>query len=178
MSPDLETKLIENYPEIFPDTGGASLLEAGWGLSVGDGWYDILDVLCGQLVAPLRSAENHLRYLDSHMDKSAGAHKITPEDIKKEEENITRLRAGIPHAVQVKEKFGGLRFYIGGGATEEQYAFISFAEEMSYRVCELCGGRAQPYPLGWVRTLCEHHAVEIHGQKAVDYLESKRKSSQ
>jgi len=41
-------------------------------------------------------------------------------------------------AVEVKEKFGGLRFYIDG-APEEIHGMIHFAEDLSYDVCEVCG---------------------------------------
>lgn len=58
-------------------------------------------------------------------------------------------------AVQVKEKFGGLCFYVQS-ATREQYATISFAESLSYGICEHCGttknmGRTS----GWIRNICE-----------------------
>ena len=40
--------------------------------------------------------------------------------------------------VQVKEKFGGLRFYLNGG---DDYidGMVSLAEHLSYRTCEFCG---------------------------------------
>ena len=41
-------------------------------------------------------------------------------------------------AVQVKEKFGTLRFYIDGG-DEEVYGMIKMAECMSRNVCEITG---------------------------------------
>ena len=55
---------------------------------------------------------------------------------------------------QVKEKFGGLRFYIGG-ATDAIFKRISEAEEESYRVCENCGKPGEPTTSGWIQTLCE-----------------------
>lgn len=57
---------------------------------------------------------------------------------------------------QVKEKFGGLRFYVDG-ATDEIYNLINKAESDSYRICEQCGAEAGgPKKIkGWVRTLCE-----------------------
>ena len=45
-------------------------------------------------------------------------------------------------AVQVKEKFGRLRFRIRGfrhGASVRQWAMIRFAEALSERTCEVCG---------------------------------------
>lgn len=59
--------------------------------------------------------------------------------------------------LQVKEKFGGLRFYIGA-ANDKIFDRISQAEVDSYKICEECG---QPGVLrggGWLRTLCEGHA--------------------
>ena len=58
-------------------------------------------------------------------------------------------------AAQVKEKFGGLRFYVES-ASSEQHAVIGFAESLSYYVCESCGttknmGRTS----GWIRCICE-----------------------
>ena len=66
----------------------------------------------------------------------------------------------VPVASQVKEKFGGLRFYVHR-ATEEHYNYISFAENMSYRTCEKCGNPGKLYTNGWHTTLCENHAEEF-----------------
>lgn len=57
-------------------------------------------------------------------------------------------------AEQVKEKFGGLRFYFSGG-DEIHNGMIDFAEYLSYQICEECGstkdvGRTN----GWVSVLC------------------------
>jgi len=58
-------------------------------------------------------------------------------------------------ALQVKEKFGGLRFYVQG-ATNMQYAVISWAESLSYHICEKCGSTKNIGTTeGWISTLCE-----------------------
>jgi hypothetical protein len=59
--------------------------------------------------------------------------------------------------VQVKQKFGGLRFYTGG-VTEEQYKLIQEAEEESYTICEICGlpGKRIVHN-GWISVACENH---------------------
>jgi hypothetical protein len=56
---------------------------------------------------------------------------------------------------QVKEKFGGLRFYTGA-SSPEMNARIHQAEEESYKTCENCGDPGNPNSSsrGWVRTLC------------------------
>ena len=55
---------------------------------------------------------------------------------------------------QVKEKFGGLRFYTNG-ATEGQYGAIYFAESLSYRICMVCGSMKNVKQIngGWIETL-------------------------
>lgn len=59
-------------------------------------------------------------------------------------------------AVQIKEKFGGLRFYVEG-ASSEQWAVISFVESLSMRTCETCGAPGKPQGKGWIKTSCEAH---------------------
>lgn len=56
--------------------------------------------------------------------------------------------------LQIKEKFGGLRFYVGG-ASEELLEAIDRAEEESYKTCEVCGEPGVPRRGGWIRTLCD-----------------------
>ena len=63
----------------------------------------------------------------------------------------------VPTVVQVKEKFGTLRFYVIG-ATDAQYNYISFAEAMSGRICETCGKPGKRLGRGWIYTSCEEHA--------------------
>ena len=59
-------------------------------------------------------------------------------------------------ASQVKEKFGGLRFYVNG-ASDEQYSLIHFIEGLSFSVCEECGSMANVSlrKTGWLVTLCD-----------------------
>jgi hypothetical protein len=60
---------------------------------------------------------------------------------------------------QVKEKFGGLRFYING-ASEEIYKRIRIAEDLSYETCETCGEKGELRSVGWYKTLCNKHHEE------------------
>jgi len=63
------------------------------------------------------------------------------------------------HSTQIKEKFGGLRFYIGGGS-EEVWDIISKYEKLSYETCEDCGEPGEIRKGGWWRTLCDKHHEE------------------
>ena len=59
-----------------------------------------------------------------------------------------------PVVMQIKEKFGGLRFYVYGGDDYIQ-GMIDFAECISYSICEDCSQPGKPRHEGWVRTLCD-----------------------
>lgn len=65
---------------------------------------------------------------------------------------------------QVKEKFGGLRFYINTGS-EEIWQRIQLAESASYITCENCGELGQVRGDGWITTLCEEHS---EGKKIIE----------
>lgn len=53
-------------------------------------------------------------------------------------EHCKKTERTIPEVIQVKEKFGGLRFYIDS-ADDQIYDLIQEAEEKSNSICELCG---------------------------------------
>ena len=64
-----------------------------------------------------------------------------------------------PSAVQVKEKFGTLRFYMSA-ETEEIREAIREASERSAITCEVCGAPGELRGERWVYTLCEEHKDE------------------
>jgi hypothetical protein len=109
-----------------------------WGFSCGDGWYDLLDRLCG----------NIKRVVDAFNDAYGHTPKAVEYDVQ---------------AVQVKEKFGTLRFYTGGihgDISDIIDALISQAEGQSAQTCEECGKHGMTRGRGWVRTLCTDCAVK------------------
>ena len=61
------------------------------------------------------------------------------------------------HISQIKEKFGGLRFYIGCG-NDAIFDAIDRAEHKSYTICEECGKPGVLRSGGWLRTLCDEHS--------------------
>ena len=60
---------------------------------------------------------------------------------------------------QVKEKFGGLRFYIPRYSDAIDKAIIK-AENLSITTCQVCGEPGHERNTGWVRTLCDEHAKQ------------------
>jgi hypothetical protein len=57
-------------------------------------------------------------------------------------------------AVQVKEKYGGLRFYVQAGS-DAIFDLIDAAEEESLKTCEMCGEPGELRGVGWVSTMCD-----------------------
>ena len=68
---------------------------------------------------------------------------------------------------QIKEKFGGLRFYIGGGS-DEIHKRIQEAESDSLKTCERCGRPGKQRNAGWIRTLCEAHEASDRVHEFID----------
>jgi hypothetical protein len=135
MSPELDKKLCEKYPKIFRDRH-APVTETcmSWGFECGDGWYQILDSLCGQIQS----------YVDwKNRSVESGYKNFEPV------EQVV--------AVQVKEKFGGLRFYYEGG-DEHISGMVRMAESWASCTCEQCGKPGVMRRGGWIRTLCDEHA--------------------
>lgn len=120
-----QKQLMEKYTKIFRQKDlPMNQTCMCWGLSIGKGWYWLIDMLCGSI--------------QSHID----AKRYPPREIPQLE------------AIQVKEKFGGLRFYYNGG-DEEISGMIEMAENMSYHICESCGSTKNiKQTEGWIYTLC------------------------
>lgn len=146
MKSELQKKLLKDYPHFF-DVGDRKIytgekpmitevaellnqeeivLPIQFGIECGDGWHMLLEQL-------LYSIEWHLN----------------PEHGWPRKERVL-LRID-----QIKEKFGGLRFYYMGG-DEFVRGMVSFAESMSYHICEKCGSTKNvTQTSGWIKTLCE-----------------------
>jgi len=126
MNSQLDTALCEKYPKIFVNRhGNVETTAMCWGFECGDGWYDLIDTLCGEI--------------QHHLDRNAS--KDTKQFV----------------AVQIKEKFGTLRFY-GDGGDDRIRSFIWFAESFSGKICEQCGSPGKIRRGGYIHTACDAHA--------------------
>ena len=127
MKEALDKKLVEKYPTLFADRYKSEMETAMCGgFECGDGWFNIIDTLCS----------NIQQYIDFKAERKEPVSQVV--------------------VFQVKEKFGGLRFYINGGDdTIDQ--LISFAEDMSYRTCDVCGNVGTVRTDGWIKTRCDDH---------------------
>lgn len=103
------------------------------GVATGPGWWPIIESLCG-------SISHYLKWRN------------------RDEQLVEPVRV-----VQIKEKFGGLRFYYEGG-DERIRGMVEMAEAWAGYTCEECGVPGQLRHGGWIRTLCDHHEAERQEQ--------------
>ena len=69
------------------------------------------------------------------------------------------------YAVQIKSKFGGLRFYCNK-TTPFMDGAITVAEELTNHVCEICGSFGGHKNVnGWYATLCDTHFLQELNRK-------------
>jgi hypothetical protein len=69
--------------------------------------------------------------------------------------------------LQVKEKFGGLRFYVNH-ANDAIRQRIEAAQQESFHTCEVCGQPGTLRENGLMKTLCEEHANAPGAQPSVE----------
>jgi hypothetical protein len=113
MTPEKQTLLQNKYPKIFKKSEYETEPMDLWGFECNDGWFEIIDTLCSRI--------------QKHVDR-----RISNIQDPEEAENLQVV------AQQVKEKFGGLRFYYRGGDNVIG-GMLQMAESMSYVTCENCG---------------------------------------
>jgi hypothetical protein len=99
------------------------------GFCVGEGWWPVLANLCANI--------------QHHLDWKNKTAEVVPQ--------VT--------VAQIKEKFGGLRFYYEGG-DEQIRGMVSMAEAWAGNTCETCGKPGHCRDGGWLKTLCDEHEAE------------------
>ena len=57
--------------------------------------------------------------------------------------------------VQIKEKFGTLRLYVGGSNYDQVDKIVDEAERKSAITCEYCGKPGKLRQTSWLKTLCD-----------------------
>ena len=133
MDCELQNQLFAKYPSIFREVGGEpSQTCMAFGIECGNGWHDLIDLLC-----------------DSITQQVETTNRCYPQ-----------LKFAVV-AAQIKEKYGGLRFYVDfiynhelvedGDAMKkitsriwEISGMIRIIESMSRNTCEDCGGKCKP----------------------------------
>lgn len=175
MREELDKALVEKYPKIFRDRyGDMKKTLMCWGFECGDGWYNIIDVLCANIQNHVdwqrKQRADALRFnrklkLAIEMDSiepflqlgqvSDFWIKAAAENLKKKQFRDVPEKMHQVVAEQVKEKFGTLRFYYTGGDGTID-GMVIMAEAMSSVTCEVCGNPGKQRGGGWIKTLCVH----------------------
>lgn len=104
MNEEKTKNLADEFPELFVDLYGDKRETCmAWGITCGDGWFDLIYYLCANI-------QNYIT--SNHMPQ--------------------------PKILQIKEKFGKLRFYI---SESDDYirGMKWMAETISGMTCEICG---------------------------------------
>lgn len=168
MRQELDKALCEKYPLIFADRHGDYVTTAMcWGFECGDGWYNLINTLCGAIQTHIDQRAKDIEYRTKMNDLVAEYMYGNREPLEKYAGNNTStyVKAGLREvppavpqvvAVQVKEKYGGLRFYYSGG-DEIIDAYLRFAEYLSERTCDVCGAPGKQRDDGWIVTRCDAH---------------------
>jgi hypothetical protein len=99
------------------------------GFACGEGWWPVLANLCANV--------------QHHLDWKNKTSEVVPQ--------VT--------VAQIKEKFGGLRFYYEGG-DEQIQGMVRMAEAWAGNTCETCGKPGRQREGGWIKTLCDEHEAE------------------
>lgn len=130
------------------------------GFCIGDGWFNLINNLSYELCRKWLDTKHELEFAQANLGKEdMWGRMIDDARIRELMSKVETERKSIPRAAQIKEKFGGLRFYVEG-ASKEQHAVIWYTESISNYVCEQCGARGKHRPSGWVKTLCNKHWKE------------------
>jgi hypothetical protein len=131
MNKELTEKLWNDFPLLYRDKNGPitqTLIPFGFECS--SGWEPIIRSLSAKLEPLIQ------KFIDDNKDQY-------PEVV----ENY-------PRAIQVKEKYSTLSFYMTS-STDEMEDLIRVAEKESGRTCEYCGKEGHITKHGWLRTLCD-----------------------
>ena len=109
-----------------------------FGLEVLDGWFELIKQLCLHIENVFHNARENAKYQDPPTPYIGNEHF---------------------RVIQVKEKYGSLRFYDTGAPGREGERIdgaISLATQMSHHICEVCGNKGQTYrAYMWYLTRCE-----------------------
>lgn len=145
-------KLCNDFPILYLGRGmDISKNLMPFGFECGDGWFDLIYKLSEKI--------------EEYNRKGLGKDKITLEEFNDLFKSDTNFIPVI--AKQVKEKYGGLRFYTNDILSDKITEDIDETEKLSYKTCEECGSTENVSQTnGWIQTICE---------KCLKYKKIKRK---
>ena len=143
--------LASKYPELIGESRFG-------GFCIGEGWFNIIDRLCGMIYYQVKQHNEDVEYRLTHLAKDPSF--VYPEDL--------LVKWEMPRIRQVKEKFGTLRFYMDTNIKQFRH-YAEFAETMSGVTCEECGAPGTSRNgTGWIHVKCDEHEAAYLAQYDVD----------
>ena len=149
MRQELDEYLCKVYPQMMVNRN-KDMKETCmcWGFECGDGWFNIVNQLMGNI-------QHHLDWKERQRDVTIRFNSTAaPEDIRPVPDAIPQVTLD-----QVKEKLGSLRFYYTGG-DEYISGMVTMAETMSGVTCEVCGNIGESNGGPWLKVRCKEHEDE------------------
>jgi hypothetical protein len=113
------------------------------GFAIGEGWWPIIESLCSNI-------QSHTDWWNKNRETRPVVEQVV--------------------VAQIKEKFGGLRFYYDGG-DDQISGMVRMAEAWASHACEECGAPGTAGGKGWIRTLCPTHRAEADARYAERFAE-------
>ena len=180
MKQELDKLLCEKYPTMMVNRNKPMQETAMcWGFDCGDGWFNILDQLMGNIQHHIDWKEKQRQSAIDYNEMAKAAKEGNFELFEKandyiqdkeyKQKRLAETIAGdfraVPQSIpqvtldQVKEKFGTLRFYYTGG-DDVIDGMVRMAESITAVTCEECGNIGEQRGGGWIRTLCQTHHDE------------------
>jgi hypothetical protein len=127
----------EEFSKRMEETYPKMFAQPYGGFAVGAGWWPIIENLCANI-------QSHTDWWNKNRETRPVVEQVVVD--------------------QIKEKFGGLRFYYRGG-DDYVRGLIQMAEAWASYSCEECGAPGKRRSGGWIRTLCDHHEEERQQRK-------------
>jgi len=145
MTEEREEYLVKTFPKIYTNCGENNCYTL-FGFECDDGWFRIIYWLS--------------KYIQNHIDQN----NLWAEKYPDQTKPIEQVKA-----LQVKEKFGTLRFYFSGG-DEKISAAVDFVGYISAFICETTGKNENigSNSKGWIKT---HHQSLAH-EKDFRFIDS------
>lgn len=143
------SELIQKYPKIFQQYEGNPGM-VNWS-GIPKGWIPIIDDLCGSIQSYVDNTSRWSKELERF---------ASPEQVV---------------CTQMKEKYGGLRFYTNNHDDVVE-GMITMAEYLCDNTCQDCGSKEDlgKTTRGWISRICRTCAI-AQGDRAMNSWESIKK---
>ena len=196
MKRELDEILCKKYPKMMVNRHKPMMETCMcWGFECGNGWFNILDQLMGNIQHHIDWKEKQRNWAIEHNNMVSQCREgifdlfeksmegVIDQEYKEKRlaETLANGYREVPDTIpqvtldQVKEKFGSLRFYYTGG-DDVIDGMVRMAESMTEVTCEECGNVGERRGGGWVHTYCTpcEEARELARKKAAEEYDFKK----